>query len=170
MNDPIQIARLLPPINRKLQNDFGYTINLDGLDEYRNILSDLLDLDLEALLNAAKETMIWRSYLVDATGLLDIAIGKYQNVLDIYEYLDSVSIKDPDEFALAAPKYKIDSRNLPVAIKEVQAKKEEVVRFVKAIKMLRSDLDSVANYMLAMHYRCSALIISSDRRMSNAAL
>lgn len=166
----ISIATLLPPINRRLRTDFRYEINLEGLEEYREHLSELMDLDVDSLMSAAKGTMLWKIHLVDSISVLDVAIGQYQNVLDIYTYLDSVAIKDPDEFALNAPKYKIDSRDLPLAIKIVQAKTDETAKFVKALKMLRAELDACADYMLAKHFKCVALVIGSERRMSNASM
>lgn len=170
MVDIHNLLSLLPAVNQKLNRDFGYTVDIGELNGELSALDEVLDFDVENLLNAAKESILWKTYTADVRAILEIALGKYKNVLDVYEYLDSISVKDPDLFSRTAPKYKIDTRNLPLAIKELQAKKEELGYYVKAIRMIIADCSSVEDYLNAIHHKCNALVLSAERRAFNSAL
>lgn len=170
MVDIKNLLSLLPAVNQKLRRDFGYTVEIGELHKELGLLDEVLDFDIDNLLRAAKETIIWRTFVADVKGVLEVALGKYKNVLDVYEYLDSISVKDPEVFAISAPKYKIDTRNLPMAIKELQAKSDELGYYVKAIRMILADLESVEDYLRAIHHKCSSLVLGAERRSYNNAL
>ena len=160
---------LIDRINPKLQKDFGFRISVEGFDDLQGDLNSVLDFDLDELRDLNKSVTLWASYLTDLIGYLEIAIGQYKNMLHIYDHLDSIAIKDPDDFQRTAPKYKIDSRNVPMAIKTVEERKNELSAFVKCLKVLASSLAAYRDFMTASYYKTSALIVSSTSRAFNVA-
>lgn len=160
---------LIDQINPKLHRDFGFRISVEGFDDLQGELGSVLDFDLDELRDLNKSVTLWASHLTDTIGCLEIAIGQYKNMLDIYEHLDSIAIKDPDDFQRTAPKYKIDSRNIPIAIKTVAERKGELSGFVKRLKVLASALEACRDYMTANYYKTAALIASSTSRAFNTA-
>lgn len=160
---------LIDKVNQKLQKDFGFQISIEGFDDLQGELGSVLDFDLDELIDLNKSSMLWSLYLSDIVGCLNIAIEQYKNMMDIYEYLDSISVKNPDEFQMNAPKYKIDSRNLPIAIQVVAERKKELTTLVKLLKILATSLDAYKDYASANYYKTAALIASSRCRSYNTA-
>lgn len=159
---------LIDSINAKLQKDFKYSINIDGLDVLINDLLDIsLECDLDTMRELNKSTTLWAAYLSEINSLLNIAMEQYKNVQDIYAYLVNIAITDVDTFQLIAPKYKIDTTNLPYAIKEVERKNQESKDFVKTLKTVVSRLDSYEQLMKAGYYKTSRVIRSISRRERN---
>ena len=163
------IWELIDKANPKLKRDFGFCISIEGFDDLQGELGSVLDFDLDELIDLNKSSMLWAVYLSDIIGHLNVSIERYKNMLDIYEYLDSISVKDPDEFQINAPKYKIDSRNIPIAIQIVTERKNDLTAFVKILKVLATSLDAYKDYASANYYKTSSLIASSRCRAYNNA-
>ena len=159
---------MISTVNAKLLKDFKYEISIVGLDMLVNNLLDIsLECDMDAMRDMNKSTSIWATYLSETVGLLTIAIEQYKNVQDIYAYLVNIAITDVDQFQLVAPKYKIDTTNLPYAIKEVENKNKEIKTFVQTLKVIISRLESYEQLMRAGYYKTGRVLRSFARRERN---
>ena len=163
------LNRIIDAINVKIGPDFKYTINITGLDEFLINTNDLMDVDEDSLRNVNKASSEWHSYITNLIALLEMSLDRYNNMLDIYKYLESISVKHVDLFQLSAPKYKIDATNVPYAIKIVEQKNKEYSLLVKQIKILIGKLESYDAYSVAIYFKTSGLIRSIERRQRNYA-
>jgi TRAP-type C4-dicarboxylate transport system substrate-binding protein len=100
---------------------------------------------------------------------LEIALDKYKNINDIYDYLMFISINKTDEFTLVAPKYKIDTTDLPYAIKDLEQKQKVLKDFIKDIKTVMARLESYDQLVIAGYYKTSKNIRALNRRMRNTS-
>lgn len=159
---------MITSVNAKLLKDFKYEISIAGLDALvDNLLDVSLECNIEEVRDMNKATSIWATYLSETVGLLTIAIEQYKNVQDIYAYLVNIAITDVDQFKLVAPKYKIDTTNLPYAIKEVENKNKEIKTFVQTLKVIISRLESYEQLMRAGYYKTGRILRSFARRERN---
>lgn len=163
------LNKTIDAINTKLGPDFKYTIDLRFLDEFFANTNDLMDVDEDSLRNVNKASSEWHSYLENLIALLQMSLDRYNNMLDIYKYLESISVKQVDLFQLSAPKYKIDATNVPYAIKIVEQKNKEYSLLTKQIKILIGKLESYNAYSIAIYFKTSGLIRSLERRQRNYA-
>lgn len=161
------IMALMAEINPKLKKDFGINLTIEGFVSYRDSVNGVTDVDADELQNICKSSMLWHIYLTDISGLIDVAIGKYQLVLDVYRYLDSIAVKDPDAFQIEAPKYRIDSRNIPIAIQVLEGKIEDVEELLKALKIVSSAMKTYAEYADDYSKKIAATIYAYNSRMQN---
>ena len=159
---------LINNINAKLFKDFKYEVSIAGLDVLVNNLLDVsMEYDMDEVREMNKSTSIWATYLSEVNSLLSIAIEQYKNVQDIYAYLVHIAIADVEQFQLVAPKYKIDTTNLPYAIKEVETKNKEIKTFVQNLKVIISRLESYEQLMRAGYYKTGRLLRSFAKRERN---
>lgn len=161
---------LLEKINKKLEIDFHYSIDIDGFELFQlDLLDVVLESDIDALWEANKAAIIWHNHFVDANGLLEIALDRYKNMNDIYDYLMFLSINNTDEFTLVAPKYKIDTTNLPYAVKDLEQKQKALKDFIKDIKTVMARFESYDQLSIAGYYKTSKNIRAINRRMKNTS-
>ena len=161
------VEKLLSEINPKIFQSFGMQVNLNGFDSLINDLETVLDNDVSSLQDLSKCIINWNTYIADQIGLVSIILEQYKNVGDVYDYLDSISIKDPDEFLTLAPKYKILANDVPSAIKVLEAKKSDLDRFIKLLKVILAKLISYDKYLNGNYYKVSGLIRSAQKRERN---
>lgn len=160
---------IIDAVNTKIIVDFKYAINISGLDVFIYNTNELTDVDIDELRMINKAASEWHSYLSHLIAVLNMSLDKYCNMLDVYKYLDSISVKQPELFQLSAPKYKIDATNLPYAIKIVESKNKEYSLLIKQIKLLIGKLESYSAYSSAIYFKTSGLMRSIERRKRNYA-
>ncbi len=163
------LNRVIDIVNARIGPDFHYTIDINGFDEFLFNTNDLSDVDIDTLRTINKASSEWHSYIVNLTSLLAMSLDRYSNMVDIYNYLTSISVKNVDLFQLSAPKYKIDATNVPYAIKIVEQKTKEYSLLVKNIKILIGKLESYDAYSVSIYFKTSGLIRSIERRQRNYA-
>lgn len=159
---------IIDKVNERLLAQYNINIDLGEIDTFADDLRFVLDNDFETLYELNHACTVWMVYLQDIYSLLNMYLDQYVNVLDVYRYLDSISTTDPDQFDLIAPKYKIDTRSRPVAIKYLESKTEETNSFIKSLKLLISRVDSYIDFITSNYYRTSKLMLSSKSRLINA--
>lgn len=155
-------------INNRLSSQYGVTINLGEVDAFMDDLRMVLDNDFDTLYELNHACSYWVVYLQDIMSLLSLYLDQFVNVLDVYNYLDSISTLDPDQFDIIAPKYKINTRNRPIAIKELESKMEDTNDYIKSLKLLISKIDSYIEFITANYYRTSKLMYSTTSRLINS--
>lgn len=160
--------KLLSKISDKTKQDFGYEIGISGFENlYNNLVDEALESDIDFMRELNKGTTIWHNYFTDVIGLLSKFAEQYKNVSDIYTYLLSISITDQDLFAITAPKYKIDSTNIPYAIKEIERKQADVSNLVKSMKLAISKLTSYDKFVIGEYYKTSRIIRAFNKAERN---
>lgn len=160
--------RLLSKISEKTKRDFGYEIGISGFENlYNTLVDEALEYDIDLMRELNKDTIIWHNYFTDIIGLLSKACEQYKNVSEIYTYLLSISITDADLFAITAPKYKIDSTNIPYAIKEIEQKQSDVSDVIKNFKLAVSRLTSYDKFVIGEYYKTSRIIRASIKNERN---
>lgn len=160
--------RLLSKISDKTKRDFGYEIGISGFENlYNTLVDEALEYDIDLMRELNKDTIIWHNYFTDIIGLLSKACEQYKNVSEIYTYLLSISIIDADLFAITAPKYKIDSTNIPYAIKEIEQKQSDVSDVIKNFKLAVSRLTSYDKFVIGEYYKTSRIIRASIKNERN---
>ena len=70
-------------------------------------------------------------------------------------------------FAITAPKYKIDSTNIPYAIKEIERKQADVSNLVKSMKLAISKLTSYDKFVIGEYYKTSRIIRAFNKAERN---
>jgi carboxypeptidase C (cathepsin A) len=70
-------------------------------------------------------------------------------------------------FALTASKYKIDTTNIPYAIKEIEQKQTDVSAVVKNFKLAISKLTSYDKFVVGEYYKTSRIIRASIKNERN---
>jgi hypothetical protein len=83
--------------------------------------------------------------------------------------LDSISIKNSEQFQLEAPKYKIPSDDLSAAIVLLKQKTDENLVIVKNFKTFLSYIESYIKFTKAVYYKTSAMIRQSEFRKINVS-
>ena len=160
--------RLLAKISEKIKRDFGYEIGISGFENlYNNLVDEALEYDIDLMRELNKDTIVWHNYFTDVLGLLGKACDQYKNVSEIYTYLLSISITDGDLFASTAPKYKIDSTNIPYAIKEIEQKQSDITAEVKSVKLAISKITSYDKFVIGEYYKTSRIIRASIKNERN---
>ena len=160
--------RLLSKISEKTKRDFGYEIGISGFENlYNTLVDEALEYDIDLMRELNKDTIIWHNYFTDIIGLLSKACEQYKNVSEIYTYLLSISITDADLFAITAHKYKIDSTNIPYAIKEIEQKQSDVSDVIKNFKLAVSRLTSYDKFVIGEYYKTSRIIRASIKNERN---
>lgn len=154
-------------LNEKLLLDFGYTLSLNSFDEFYTFCINVTDVDIDSSRFVVKASLQWIPYLTDLVGLIDMAIDQYKNVLEIYEYLDHIAIKKVDEFLIVGPKYKINTNDIPYAIKELEQKTADVQLIIKSLKIVKSRIESYINFVIAKYYKASQIVRTSQKREKN---
>lgn len=168
INNIAGTERLLSKISEKTKRDFGYEIGIFGFENlYNNLVDEALEYDIDLMRELNKDTLMWHNYFTDIIGLLTKAGEQYKNVSDIYTYLLSISVTDSDLFAITAPKYKIDTTNIPYAIKEIEQKQTDVSAVVKKFKLAISKLTSYDKFVVGEYYKTSRIIRASIKNERN---
>ena len=160
-------CNIISILNEKLLLDFGYTLNLNAFDEFYMFCMNATDVDVDSSRFIVKASSQWSAYLTDLVGLIDMALDQYKNVFEIYEYLDHIAIKKVDEFLIVGPKYKINTNDIPYAIKELEQKTADVQLIIKSLKIVKSRIESYINFSIARHYKASQLVRTSQKRERN---
>jgi hypothetical protein len=159
---------LISNINSKLLTDFKYSLDISGFDDLvEQLFDETIEYDADLLRELNKSVIIWGAYFNDILSLLHISIEQYKNVQDIYDYLVDIAITNVDEFQLVAPKYKIDTRNLPLAIKEAEQKNSDSKEYVKKIKTIILRFESYEELMRSGYYKTSRLLRHIESRSRN---
>ena len=161
------LNNIIDAVNAKISVDFKYEINISGLDMFIYNTNELTDVDIDELRLINKSASEWHSYLSQLVAVLNLSLDRYCNMLDVYKYLDSIAVKQPELFQTSAPKYRIDATNLPYAIKTVENKNKEYSLLVKQIKLLIGKLESYSAYSSAIYFKTSGLMRSIERRKRN---
>jgi hypothetical protein len=130
-------------------------------------VDEALEYDIDLMRELNKDILIWHNYFTDIIGLLTKSCEQYKNVSDIYTYLLSISVTDADAFAITAPKYKIDTTNIPYAIKEIEQKQTDVSAVVKNFKLAISKLTSYDKFVVGEYYKTSRIIRASIKNERN---
>ena len=162
-------TKMILAVNDRIYRDFNIFVCLDGFGDFCDAVNRVIDSDPCELREINKASLLWYAYLSEMSGLIETYAGQYKNIADIYAYLDSIAVKDSDTFQLVAPKYKINTTNLPAAINVLAEKTRDIGELNKGVKILLSRLESYKKYALMSYYKTSALIQSSLKRERNAA-
>lgn len=152
----------------KLENNFNFSINIDGFDKLAEELDLVLDVDYDSLRQLNKETLFWYEYLSDLESMTEIYLDRFKNTLEIYTYLQFLTKKDKNEFLRLAPKYKISTRVFDDAVMELTKRKSDMELFVRNLKNIVKFLESYKRYTLFHYFRTSRLIRTSFKRFKNA--
>ena len=154
-------------LNEKLLLDFGYELSLRDFDEFYKFCIISTDVDIDSMRHIIKVSTMWETQLIDMVGLIDMAIDQYKNVVEIYEYLDKIAIKNVDEFIKVGPKYRIDTNDIPYAIKDIEQKTKDVQLIIKSLKIVKSRLESYIKFTTNSYYKASNIVRNSQKREKN---
>lgn len=163
-----QVVTLVDRTAEKLNRDFKFKINLDGLRDTADDLEYVLDVDYETLRELNKDCLYWYSYLSELNSLFGIFIDRYRNSYEVYEYLKFLSKKDKILFMKTAPKYKISTRDFDKSVIELDTKISELKGFIKDLNNIYKFIESFRRYMKFHYYRTSRLISKSYVRFKNS--
>ena len=163
------LFRLVDELNPIFNARYNMEIDLNNFVGYKCEVDDMMDNDVDNMRYLNKASVLWTSYLTDLYGISFSIYDSYKNVHDIYVYLDSISIKNSDQFQLEAPKYKIRSDDLSAAIIMLKQKTDENNDILKKFKSFLSYIEAYIKFTKAVYYKTSSMIRQSEFRKINAS-
>lgn len=163
------MLRLVDKLNPIFKSQYNIEIDLNTFVDYKCAVDDMMDNDIDTIRGINKASSMWTSYFVDIYGVAFLICDAYKNVRDIYAYLDSISIKNSDQFQIEAPKYKIPSDDISSAIIRLKQKTDEVTNTIKDFKLFLSYIEGYIKLTKAVYYKTSAMIRQHEFRLINAS-
>ena len=160
---------IIHKVEERLRLDFGYVVDITGFSDLKMELQQVPDYDVEALKQCNNSVLMWIPYVQDLCSLIYLSLDRYKNVLDIYEYLESISVKDSEQFYRLAPKYKIERGLIEDMLSVLEAKKNQYVELTQHLKILYSRLDAYRKFLDENYHRTLRLIYSAEQRSFNVA-
>jgi hypothetical protein len=163
------MLRLVDKLNPLFKSQYNIEIDLNAIVDYKCAVDEMMDNDIDSIRAINKASSMWTSYLSDIYGIAFLICDSYKNVRDVYSYLDSISIKNSEQFQLEAPKYKIPSDDLSSAIIILKQKTDDVTNIIKDFKSFLSYIEGYMKLTQAVYYKTSKMIRQNEFRVINTS-